>query len=40
MIETKHRGAYFIFPVISAALIRELRLFQLRVKHGGEYREN
>ena len=27
----KRRGAYFIFPVI-----RERRLFQLRVKHWGE----
>ena len=36
----KHRGAYFIFPVINAALIRERCLFQLRVKHWGEYREN
>ena len=34
------RGAYLIFSVIGAALIQELRLFQLRVKHRGEYREN
>ena len=34
----KRRGAYFIF--IGAALIWEQRLFQLRVKHWGEYREN
>jgi len=36
----KRRGAYFIFPVMGAALIQELRLFHLRVKHRGEYREN
>ena len=35
----KRRGAYFIFQVKSAALIREGRLFQLQVKHKGEYRE-
>ena len=29
----KRRGAYPIFPVIRAAIIRERRLFQLRVKH-------
>ena len=29
----KRRGAYFIIHVKSAALIREGRLFQLRVKH-------
>ena len=33
-------GAYFIFPVKDAALIRERHLFQQRVKHWGEYREN
>ena len=36
----KRRGTYFIFPVIGAVLIRERRLFQLRVKHWGNYREN
>ena len=36
----KRRGAYFIFHVKVAALIRERRLFQLQVKHKGEYREN
>ena len=36
----KRRGAYFIFPVIGALLIREQRLFQLRVRHRGDYREN
>ena len=36
----KRSGAYFIFPAIGAALIRERRLFQLQVKHWGEYREN
>ena len=36
----KHHDAYFIFHVIGAALIRERRLLQLRVKHGGECREN
>ena len=33
----KRRGAYFIFPVIGAVLIRQRRLFQLWVKHWGEY---
>ena len=36
----KRRGAYFISSVIGAVLIPERRLFQLRVKHWGEYREN
>ena len=36
----KRRGTYFIFPVIGAALIRECRLFQLRVKHWGNHRKN
>ena len=34
----KRRDAYFIFPVIGAALIGERRLFQLREKHWVEYR--
>ena len=33
MIDYKHCGAYFVFPVKEAALIREQCLFQLRVKH-------
>ena len=36
----KRLDAYFIFHFKGAALIRERRLFQLRVKHKGEYREN
>ena len=36
----KRRGAYFIFHVKGAALIRERRSFQLQVKQKGEYREN
>ena len=36
----KRCGAYFIFSVIGAVLIREWCLFQLRLKHWGEYREN
>ena len=36
----KRRGTYFIFPVIGAVLIRERRLFQLRVKQWENYREN
>ena len=36
----KRRGANFIFPVIGTVLIRERRLFQLLVKHWGEYKKN
>ena len=36
----KRPGVYFIFPVIGAAFIQDPRLFHLRVKHWGEYREN
>ena len=36
----KRPGVYFIFPVIGAAFIQDRRLFHLRVKHWGEYREN
>ena len=36
----KRRGAYFIFHVKGAALIGKRHLFQLRVKHLGEYQEN
>ena len=33
----KRLGAYFIFPIIGAALIRQRRLLQLWVKNWGEY---
>ena len=36
----KRLDAYFIFHFKGATLIRERRLFQLQVKHKGEYREN